>query len=279
MVANDFGRKNLYHNLGRRDGRVTFEDVAAQAGVEDHAAGMSALFFDYDGDGLSDIYAGQMWSDNGLRVTASPAFMPDAPAEVRALYRHHAQGNSLLRNRGDGTFEDVSLPARANMGRWSWSTGALDFDCDGWEDLYAVNGMVTRDSSGEDLDWFFWGGIVARSPLTRATGTPYDAAWRAMNRLMAGARSPATSATCSCATTARAASTTSRARSGSTSTRTAGRSPCWTPTATATRTRRCSRPLRAAAAAVPQRLRDRGATLRRCGWPARRATGTPSARG
>ena len=158
--------------------------MAAKAGVEDHAAGMSIFFFDYDGDSRLDIYGGQMWSDSGVRVTASPYFMPDAPADVRALYRHHAQGNSLFRNRGDGTFEDVTLPARVNMGRWSWSTGALDFDSDGWEDLYAVNGMVTRESSQEDLDWMFWGGVVARSPLTQATGTPYDDAWRALNRLM-----------------------------------------------------------------------------------------------
>ena len=184
VVTNDFGRKNLYHNLGLRDGKVRFEDVAAKAGVEDHAAGMSIFFFDYDGDSRLDIYGGQMWSDSGVRVTASPYFMPDAPADVRALYRHHAQGNSLFRNRGDGTFEDVTLPARVNMGRWSWSTGALDFDSDGWEDLYAVNGMVTRESSQEDLDWMFWGGVVGRSPLTQATGTPYDDAWRALNRLM-----------------------------------------------------------------------------------------------
>jgi Flp pilus assembly protein TadD/peroxiredoxin len=184
VVTNDFGRKNLYHNLGRRDGKVRFEDVAKKAGVEDHAAGMSILFFDYDGDGRLDIYGGQMWSDSGVRVTASPDFMPDAPPDVRALYRHHAQGNSLLGNRGDGTFEDVTLKARVNMGRWSWSTGALDFDCDGWEDLYMVNGMVTREASPEDLDWMFWGGVVARSPLTQATGTPYDSAWRALNRLM-----------------------------------------------------------------------------------------------
>lgn len=183
-VTNDFGRKNLYRNLGLRDGKVKFEDVAARAGVEDHAAGMSVLWFDYDADGRPDIYGGQMWSDSGVRVTASAAFMPEAPADVRALYRHHARGNSLFRNRGDGTFEDVSLKARANMGRWSWSTGALDFDGDGWEDLYAVNGMVTRESSQEDLDWMFWGGVVARSPLTQATGTPYDAAWRAINRFM-----------------------------------------------------------------------------------------------
>jgi peroxiredoxin len=78
----------------------------------------------------------------------------------------------------------VTSAARVNLGRWSWSTGALDFDCDGWPDLYAVNGMLTREPRREDLDWFFWGGVVARSPLTQATGTPYDDAWRAMNRFL-----------------------------------------------------------------------------------------------
>ena len=107
---------------------------------------MSAAFLDYDNDGRLDIYTGNMWSDTGLRVTAHAAFMPDAPAEVRALYRRHARGNSLFRNRGDGRFEDVSLAARAEMGRWAWSSDALDFDSDGWEDLYVANGMLTRDA-------------------------------------------------------------------------------------------------------------------------------------
>ena len=184
LVANDFGRKNLYRNQGLRDGKVTFVDVAAEAGVEDYGAGMSAAWLDYDNDGLLDIYTGNMWSDNGLRVTASPRFMPDAPAEVRALYRRHARGNSLFRNRGDGRFEDVTLAARAEMGRWAWSSDALDFDSDGWEDLYVVNGMLTRESGPEDLDGFFWRQVVARSPLARVPGTPYDDAWRAINHLL-----------------------------------------------------------------------------------------------
>jgi tetratricopeptide (TPR) repeat protein len=184
LVANDFGRKNLYRNRGRRDGKVTFEDVAVAAGVEDYGAGMSAAFFDYDNDGRLDIYTGNIWSDNGLRVTGGAAFMPEAPAEVRALYRRHARGNSLFRNRGDGRFEDVSLAARAEMGRWAWSSDALDFDSDGWEDLYVVNGMLTRASGREDLDGFFWRQVVARSPLTRVPGTPYDDAWRAINQLL-----------------------------------------------------------------------------------------------
>ena len=72
LVANDFGTKNLYRNLGRRDGKVTFEDAATAAGVLDHGAGMSATFFDYDNDGRLDIYTGNMWSAPGLRVTAVP---------------------------------------------------------------------------------------------------------------------------------------------------------------------------------------------------------------
>jgi len=184
-VTNDFGRKNLYHNLGLRGGRVRFEDVSAPAGIEDYAAGMSVFWFDFDGDGRLDIYGGQMWSDSGLRVTASPDFMRDAPERVRSLYHHHARGNSLFRNRGDGTFEDVSVAARAEMGRWTWSSGALDFDSDGWEDVYCVNGMVTREGSDVDLDALFWGGVVASSPATQATGTTYDDAWRALTWMMA----------------------------------------------------------------------------------------------
>ena len=186
LVANDFGRKNLYHNLGRVDGRVRFKDVAREAGVEDYGAGMSAAFVDYDNDGRLDIYTGNMWTSAGQRVTAAAGFKPDASPEIREIYRRHARGNGLFRNRGDGTFEDVTLKARAEFGRWAWSSDGFDFDNDGWEDLYVANGMFTRDADepGVDVDSFFWRQVVAQSPLARTPGTPYDDGWRFTNRLL-----------------------------------------------------------------------------------------------
>src|SRR5437667_2180219 len=113
--------------------------------------------------------------------------MRDAKPYLRVLYRRHVRGNSLLRNLGDGRFEDKTLEAHAGMGRWAWSSDALDFDSDGWDDLYIVNGMLTRKTdaiAGGDLEGFFWRQVVARSPLTRVPGTPYDDAWRAINQLL-----------------------------------------------------------------------------------------------
>jgi hypothetical protein len=139
-VANDFGRNNLYRNRG--DG--TFEDVAAKAGVEDLGAGMSASWGDYDGDGWLDLYVSNMWSSAGQRLTFNPAFAGVAgDAGVRAAFQRQARGNSLFRNKGDGTFEDVTLQAGVEFGRWAWASSLFDYDNDGRPDIFVTNGYVT----------------------------------------------------------------------------------------------------------------------------------------
>jgi len=138
-VANDYGRNNLY-----RQDSGKFTDVAAQAGVEDSASGMSVSVSDYNRDGRMDIYVANMFSSAGHRVTAQKRFMPDATAEQKARFRYLARGNTLFQNSTDGTtFQDVSLEAGVTLGRWGWSSLFADINNDGWEDLLVANGFVT----------------------------------------------------------------------------------------------------------------------------------------
>lgn len=138
LVANDFGRKNLYRSQG--DGQ--FRDIAEEAGIEDAGAGMSVAVGDYDGDGWEDVYFGNMWSSAGRRVTMQRDFKHDSPEAPKDIYRRHARGNSLFRSERSH-FEDVTIASGVEMGRWAWCSDFLDFDNDGNLDIYIVNGFVT----------------------------------------------------------------------------------------------------------------------------------------
>ena len=177
-VVNDFGRKNLYRNNG--DG--TFTDVAADAGVEDVGAGMSVSWLDYDNDGAEDLYVGDMWTAAGERISTQAIFKRTSPAEVRALYRKHAMGNSLFRSKGSG-FSDVTVSAGVGMGRWAWSSDVFDFDHDGFPDIYIANGMISGPSRS-DLNSFFWRQVVANSPDRARFSHDYEQGWSAINELI-----------------------------------------------------------------------------------------------
>jgi Flp pilus assembly protein TadD len=178
-VVNDFGRKNLYRNNG--DG--TFTDVASQSGVEDTGAGMGLCWFDYDNDRTADLYVADMWTAAGERISAQDIFQRAAPEPARASYRKHAMGNSLFRNRGNGTFENKTTFDGGGMGRWSWSSDAWDFDHDGFPDFYIANGMVSGPLT-EDLNSFFWRQVVANSPSQAIASPEYEQGWSAVNELI-----------------------------------------------------------------------------------------------
>ena len=191
-VANDFGRGNLYRNNG--DG--TFASVASEAHADDPGAGMSATWCDYDNDGRPDIYAANMWSSAGQRVSQQKQFQPEISEELRAIYRRHARGNSLYRNLGAGKFQNVSQQSGAEMGRWSWCSDFWDFDHDGYPDLYVANGYISAPSGNEaevryagessryDLGSFFWRQVVGKSPQNATPSLAYERGWNALNELI-----------------------------------------------------------------------------------------------
>ena len=182
-VANDFGRNNFYRNRGGK-----FTDEAAAAGVEDMGPGMSAAWFDYTGDGKPDLYVSNMWTAIGQRVTRDPGFTLAKGAEE--AYRRHTKGNSLFRNRGDGTFEETGSSERVEMGRWAWSSGAFDFDHDGTPEILVTAGMVTNEfgpagARKTDLESFFWRQVVAKSPVIPGAEAPeYESGWNAINQFI-----------------------------------------------------------------------------------------------
>jgi len=136
-----YGKNRLYHNQGNG----TFKEVADSAGVAGSGGqwGTGCAFVDYDRDGFLDIVIanyvdfdlastpapGQgtscMWK--GVPVMCGPRGLKSAP-------------NVLYHNLGNGKFEDVSKKAGLDKtsGHYAFSVSTLDFDNDGWTDIYVA---------------------------------------------------------------------------------------------------------------------------------------------
>ena len=138
-VVNDFGRNNLYRN---DDGH--FSDVATEVGADDMAAGMGISASDIDNDGDTDLYVTNMWSSAGRRIASqADRFRGGVDDGLRDDYLLHARGNTLLLNRGDGTFEDGTIASGALNAGWAWGAMMVDLNNDGLDDIYSPNGFLT----------------------------------------------------------------------------------------------------------------------------------------
>jgi hypothetical protein len=137
-VANDFGEKALYINKGDK-----FVDEAETRGVLDPGNGMGVSFGDYNNDGRLDIHASNMSSTAGNRILTR--LFPNSSAKDNVL-KKLAAGNNLFENTGDGKFRDVTAEVGGFGGGWAWGGGFIDFDNDGWEDIYTPNGFISGKS-------------------------------------------------------------------------------------------------------------------------------------
>jgi hypothetical protein len=168
FVANDFGRNTLFRNNG--DG--TFTDVSKETGALDFGFSMSATLEDINNDGSLDIYvskvhSGQRWYGQAATMhkylltswrqgTLSEDFGTYKElygligAEWHVFGDRTVRGNSLLLNDGKGHFRDVAEETRSNPFGWYWGSAVFDYDNDGLQDIYAVNGWISGRSK-EDL--------------------------------------------------------------------------------------------------------------------------------
>jgi hypothetical protein len=118
-LAGDYGTDRLFIN--KRDG--TFRDATKETIGIDTKKGMNVDMADYDHDGWLDIYVTNI-TDEYMK-------------ECNMLW--HNDGTA--RGGGDVTFTDLSKETGTCNTLWGWAAKFGDFDDDGWEDLFVVNGL------------------------------------------------------------------------------------------------------------------------------------------
>jgi hypothetical protein len=105
------------------DFRYTFGDYTYENILESSGSGITV--FDYNNDGLYDLY---MLNGTYLEGISDPA---------GKVFKNTS--NKLYRNNGDGTFTELAQKAGVDDRNWSMAAGAIDYDKDGDEDLYLLN--------------------------------------------------------------------------------------------------------------------------------------------
>ena len=149
------GRDNLYRN---REGH--FRDEAAKAAADGAGSGMSAAWFDYDGDGRPGPHVSDMWTAPGQRVIRDPAFKPgDEPTRSSATRR----ATVSIATRATARLKRRVHKKRVEMGRWAWSSGGFDWDLDGVPEILISRRHGDEWYPGYDLDSFFWRQVVAKT--------------------------------------------------------------------------------------------------------------------
>ena len=129
------GANRLFRNDGPRDPAQgpnagwKFTDVATAAGVTEPMDSFPCWFFDYDNDGWQDLFVTGYKINNVGDIAADYLGLPHTGAKAR-----------LYRNRGDGTFADVSAAAKLDRILHAMGCNFGDLDNDGWLDFYVGTG-------------------------------------------------------------------------------------------------------------------------------------------
>jgi hypothetical protein len=129
------GQNRLFRNTGKG----TFVDATPASGLQGREGfSTSALWFDYDRDGLLDLFV-----CNYVRWSPEHDVFCSLDGKHKSFCTPEAyRGDTcwLFHNRGDGTFEDVTATSGIfDSSSKSLGVAMLDFDQDGWPDLFVAN--------------------------------------------------------------------------------------------------------------------------------------------
>jgi len=134
LYLSNLGSNQMYLNKG--GGKFT--DVTKESGTDDPRWSTSASFFDYDRDGWLDLMVVN-YAD--FTTANSPnCFASNTARDYCTPRVFRAPGNRLFHNKGNGVFEDVTVPAGVSK-EFGHGLGIVtaDFNNDGWIDIYVAN--------------------------------------------------------------------------------------------------------------------------------------------
>jgi hypothetical protein len=143
LFVTGFGGSALYHGLGK----CKFEDVTEKAGVGGSGFMTGAAWGDYDRDGFVDLFVSRY---SHLDMNNLPQFGSNKFCRFKGIlvqcgpWGLEGESDFLYHNRGDGTFEEVSVKAGVHddIGYYGLGVMWVDYDDDGWPDLLVANDSV-----------------------------------------------------------------------------------------------------------------------------------------
>src|SRR5687767_16809 len=166
--------------LYRNNGNGTFADVTARAGVGDPGFGTSAAWFDYDADGKLDLFVANyvQWSPE----TDVHCTLDGTNKSYCTPQKYKGQSPTLYRNRGNGSFENVTQRAGLNdPTSKALGVALLDYDDDGKIDLFVANDtepnrLYRNEGDGTFTDEALTAGVAFGESGAARAGMGVDAA-------------------------------------------------------------------------------------------------------
>jgi enediyne biosynthesis protein E4 len=131
LLLYKYGRPELFHN----DQGRAFVAVGERAGLPEWVNANSATWLDYDRDGWLDLFLAGYWPESvDLWKLATTKIMPES-----FEYANNGGRKYVLRNRGDGTFEDRTEALGIRSRRWTLAVTAADLSGTGYPDIFIAN--------------------------------------------------------------------------------------------------------------------------------------------
>jgi cytochrome oxidase Cu insertion factor (SCO1/SenC/PrrC family) len=158
------------NTLFENDGHGRFTDITARSAIAGNLGhGSGAVFFDYDADGLLDVFVTNVGKYTTEDRRADGLWASPRDAFAGHLHADRSERSQLFHNLGGGRFEDASEAAGLVHAAWSGEAVAFDHDEDGRTDLYVLA------MQGHDELWRNQGGSFERVSRQVFPATPWGA--------------------------------------------------------------------------------------------------------